>query len=122
MNLALVVQAAAKGLRKTWRPLLGLEPGTKEHWSRIKALSRRFAVMGQDEYRWLRPVADLHQELTKNIYRFIQNPVSWEVPDSSEESKQIILDNLADNLGKRFLDLSTKRIRHERNSEWTRAC
>src|ERR1051325_2422647 len=52
----------------TWRPMLGLEQRagfTKEHWARIKALSRRLATRMADEYAWLRPVADLHNELVE---------------------------------------------------------
>ena len=125
MKLAIdVLPYAAKGFRETWRPRLGLEstPGsTKEHWARIKALSRRLAVMGKDEYKYLRPVADLRQELKDRFYVFIQNPLSWKGPDSSEEEKQVVLDTLADKLGKRFLDLSTRRIWQEHSSEWRRA-
>ena len=124
MRLANDVLDAAKGFRETWRPLLGLEtkPGfAKEHWARIKALSRRLAVMGKDEYKYLRPVADLRQELKDRFYVFIQNPLSWKGLDSSEEEKQVVLDTLADNLGKRFLDLSTRRIWQEHSSEWIRA-
>ena len=43
------------------------------HWTRIKALSRRFAT-GSDEYDTLRPVADLKQQLS-------QLRVDFKVPD-----------------------------------------
>ena len=124
MNLALVIRTAADGFHERWRPRLGLEsrPGfTKEHWTRIKALTRRLAEDWVDEYDSLKPVADLRQELVEGIYRFIQNPESWDGDEPSEEEKQDRFDRLADSLGRRFLDLSTHRIWKERIDEWRQA-
>ena len=105
-------------------PRLGLElkPGfAKEHWTRVKALNRRLAAMGKDEYDTLRPVADLRQELRDRIYVFIQNPLQWEGPEPSEEEMQTKYDALADNLSGRLLALSTRRVWRERINDWERA-
>ena len=120
-RLVLAVHAAAKAFQEEWRTRLGLEytPGfEKEHWARIKALSRRMATMGEDEYRWLRPVADLRRELTNRLYPFIQNPLRWHGPDPSEEEKQNKYDDLANNLSERLLDLATRRVWKMRVNEW----
>ncbi len=124
MNLVLAVHSAAGAFKDAWRPLLGLEskPGfTKEHWTRIKALNRRLAAMGKDEYDTLMPVADLRRELQDRIYVFIQNPMQWEGPEPTEEERQTKYDALADNLSGRLLVLSTRRVWRERIRDWERA-
>lgn len=124
MNLALAIRSAAGAFQEAWRPLLGLEnkPGfTKEHWTRVKALNRRLAAMGKDEYDTLRPVADLRKELRDRIYVFIQNPLQWDGPEPTEEEMQTKFDALADNLSGRLLALTTRRVWHERIKDWERA-
>ena len=124
MNLVLAVRSAAEAFQEAWRPLLGLEskPGfAKEHWTRVKALNRRLAAMGKDEYDTLRPVADLRQELRDRIYVFIQSPLQWEGPEPTEEERQTKYDALADKLSGRLLALSTRRVWRERIKDWQRA-
>lgn len=124
LNLALAIRSAAGAFHETWRPRLGLEPRpgfAKEHWTRVKALNRRLATMGKDEYDSLRPVADLRQELRDQIYVFIQNPLRWEGPEPSEEEQQNKYDALADSLSGRLLSLSTRRVWRERITLWERA-
>ncbi len=124
MNLVLAIRSAAGAFRDAWRPLLGLEskPGfTKEHWTRVKALNRRLAAMGKDEYDTLRPVADLRLELRDRIYIFIQSPLRWEGPVPAEEEMQTKYDALADNLSGRLLALATRRVWRDRIKDWERA-
>ena len=124
MNLVLAVRSAAVAFQNGWQPRLGLAyvpEIPKEHWTRVKALSRRLATGMADEYDTLRPVADLRKELVERIYVFIQNPVSWEGPDPSDDERQQIYDAFADNLAKRTLRLATQRVWSERASEWQSA-
>ena len=124
MNLVLPIHSVAGAFQEAWRSRLGLESKpvfTKEHWTRIKALSRRLAAMGKDEYDSLRPVADLRQELRDRIYIFIQNPLRWEGPEPSEEDRQIEYDAFADSLSRRLLALSTRRVWCEPINIWERA-
>ena len=124
MNLALAVHSAARAFREAWRPRLGLESKpdfTKEHWTRVKALNRRLAAMGQDEYDTLKPVADLRERLRDRIYVFIQNPLQWKGHEPSEEEKRVKYDAFADSLGGRLDDLSTRRVWRERIDAWERA-
>ena len=86
MNLVLAIRAAADAFHEAWRPRLGLEfkPGfAKEHWTRVKALSRRLATGWADEYDTLRPIADLRKELVERIYVFVQSPLRWGCGSSS---------------------------------------
>ena len=122
MNLVLAVRSAAGAFQEEWRPRLGLEPGfDKEPWQRVKALNRRLAAMGKDEYDTLRPVADLRKVLRDRIYVFIQSPLRWEGPEPTEEERQTKYDALADNLSGRLLVLSTRRVWRERIKDWERA-
>lgn len=121
MNLVLAIRGAADAFHETWRPRLGLDfkPGfAKEHWTRVKALSRRLATGWADEYDTLRPIADLRKELVERVYVFVQNPLRWEGPEPEEDQKQNCFDTFADNLGRRLLELCTRRVWHERSAQW----
>lgn len=121
LNLVLAIQAAAAAFHEAWRPLLGLEskPGyAKEHWTRVKALSRRLAVMGKDQYHTLRPVADLRRELAKRIYIFVQKPLRWDGTEPENDKKLACFDDSANNLSKRLLEVCTRRLWHEHAMRW----
>ena len=121
MNLVLAIRTAAAAFHEAWRPRLGLETRSefaREHWTRVKALSRRLAIFGKDEYNTLRPVADLRKELVERIYVFLQSPLRWEGGEPAESQKHDCIDALADNLGRRLLDLCTRRLRLERQPQW----
>lgn len=124
MNLVLAIRSAADAFHEAWRPRLGLvsRPGfAKEHWTRVKALSRRLGTGWADEYDTLRPVADLRKELGERIYVFIQNPLRWEGPEPTEDQKQDTFDAFADNLGRRLLELCTRRVRDQHAVQWENA-
>ena len=124
MNLTLAIHSAARAFHEAWRPRLGLEVKRgfeKEPWQSLKAMNRRLATMGKDEYRHLRPVADLKLWLRDQLYTFIQSPLRWEGPEPSDEEKQLTYDNLADNLGRRLLSLSTRRVWKDPIRDWERA-
>ena len=121
MNLVLAIRSAADAFHEAWRPRLGLEfkPGfAKEHWTRVKALSRRLGTGWADQYDTLRPVADLRKELVERIYVFVQNPLRWEGREPSDDQKQDRFDAFADNLGSRLLEVCTRRVWHERAVQW----
>ena len=122
MNLVLAIRAAAEAFHEAWRTRLGLKskPGfAKEHWTRVKALSRRLATGWADEYDTLRPIADLRKELVERIYVFVQSPLRWTSgPEPADDEKQVCFDAFADNLGRRLLQVCTRRMWHERASQW----
>ena len=122
MNLVLAIRAAAEAFHEAWRTRLGLKskPGfAKEHWTRVKALSRRLATGWADEYDTLRPIADLRKELVERIYVFVQSPLRWTGgPEPADDEKQACFDALADNLGRRLLQVCTRRMWHERAAQW----
>jgi hypothetical protein len=124
MNLVLAVKAAAESFHDAWFPRLGLDykPGVgKEHWTRVKALSRRLATGMADYYDSLQPVADLRKELQDRIYVFVQNPTKWRGPEPADDEKQVIFDKFADAIARKMLVLATQRVWRERGREWQRA-
>lgn len=124
-NLVLAIKAAAENFHDIWLPVLGIKtrPGMqKEHWTRIKALSRRLATPGwSDEYDTLKPVADLRIQLQHQIYLLIQNPISWDDDEPTDDEKQRTYEVLASNVSRRILELASRRIRVERHQEWQNA-
>ena len=121
MNLVLAVKSAVEGFHESWSARLGIEQRAdtkKEHWTRIKALSRRLAMRWSDEYDTLMPVADLKTDLQGRIYVFLQSPLEWIGPAPSEDEKQQFYDALAENVSRRMLDLATRRISGQRVREW----
>lgn len=126
MNLVLAVKDAAEGFHEAWWPRLGLanKPGVgKEHWTRIKALSRRLSTPGlSDEYDSLKPVADLRKQLQDRLYVLLQNPLRWDPAEPTDDAhKQQVFDSLANALSAKTLDLATRRVRAERMPDWQSA-
>ncbi len=124
MNLVLAVKAAAESFHDAWFPRLGLQhkPGVgKEHWTRVKALTRRLATGWADHYDTLQPVADLRRELQDRIYVFVQNPLKWEGAEPVDDEKQIVFDTLADAIARKLLVLATLRVWRQKAAEWQSA-
>jgi len=124
MNLVLAVGRAADLFRNAWRPRLGLslkQGVDKEHWTRVKALSRRLATGIADEYDNLQPVADLKRLLQERIYVLLQNPTDWSGPEPGDDDKQHLYGAIAEELSRRLINLASRRIRGERLAEWRSA-
>lgn len=124
MNLALAIREAAEQFRQAWLPRLGLTYKSgidKEHWTRIKALSRRLATGWTDEYDNLRPVSDLHKQLGELIYITIQEPIRWSAEKPNDDEQQQIFDNLSSKLAVHFLELASQRVWTDRSEEWQNA-
>jgi hypothetical protein len=109
MNLSLAVTEAAKNFHSRWRGLLGLDlnpDAPKEHWTRVKALSRRLAEGWSDEYDNLKPVADLRFELQRQVYLMLQRPVRWENGEPSDDERQAIIDEVSNAVTKKLMNLT----------------
>ena len=67
-----------------------------EHWTRIKALSRRFAELGSTEYSTLRPVADFIARLIEHLTVMLSGcQFSWEPDNATEEMKRQVIADIA---------------------------
>ncbi len=123
IDLVLNLESAIGHFHDQWRSRLGLsarQTGEKEHWTRIKALSRRFA-MGDDHYDTLHPVADLRLQLRHRLYLLLQSPTGWNGPEPAEDEQQTLFDAIADDLDTRLLELATRRLKSERVTDWRNA-
>ena len=49
---------------------------------------------------------------------FVQNPLRWEGREPSDDQKQDRFDAFADNLGRRLLEVCTRRVWRERAVQW----
>jgi energy-coupling factor transporter ATP-binding protein EcfA2 len=126
MNLSLAVTEAAKTFHHRWLGLLGLQPNPdapKEHWTRIKAMSRRFAEgWYQEGYDNLMPVADLSFQLQTQIYLMLQRPVRWTGGEPPSEAEQeATLDALTNAMTQKLIEVSRRQIKEEGQLTWQRA-
>jgi energy-coupling factor transporter ATP-binding protein EcfA2 len=115
--------AGASSFQETWRALLGrtIKPGiNKEHWTRIKALTRRIAFRWSDEYQHLTPGADLYAELQNRMLVFIQQPDDWDGSEPGDEERETIFSNFTDKLSKRLLTICARRVISEHVTDWQR--
>lgn len=124
MKLSLMVKEGAEQFHRVWRARLGKiydAEITKEHWTRVKALTRRLALMGEDEYDNLRPIADLHQMLQEPIRSFIENPSEWTAGKPEDQAQDQIFNRFANEISGRVMDLVRLRIWDNELQEWARA-
>ena len=126
-NLVLAIQKATQEFHDRWKAILGMgspSSAVPEHWTRIKALTRRVGVFKVDEYDTLRPIADLIQRLQERISAFLSEPRGWEpaLPEDGAEDVRIqAVDAIRREVNKRLHDLSRRRMIDERLSGWVEA-
>lgn len=94
-NLVLAITAAVRSFHRRWWAILGITTEAdvdKEHWSRVKALNRRFAEGTADQYDTLRPSSDLRELLKEDIYKSLEAPLRWtaEAPTEHEKTTAVI--------------------------------
>lgn len=125
-NLVLTVQKATQEYHDCWKGILGM--GTRsgvapEHWTRVKALTRRLGIFHVDEYDTLRPVADLIRLLQVHVSQFLASPLSWEpkTPAEDSEERQAAIDMIRKEVFTRLHGLSRRRLLEERLSGWVGA-
>lgn len=125
-NLVLAIQKAAQEFHDKWRGVLGMgsvSGARPEHWTRVKALSRRLGIFKVDEYDTLRPVADMIKLLQIHVSQFLSNPLGWLPSPPPDESQDRIdaIDAVKKEVFTRLHELSRRRILEERLREWVSA-
>jgi len=123
-NLILCIPQAMAEFREPWRARLRLPSSSNvspEHWTRIKALSRRFAELGEIEYSSMRPVADFIARLMEHISVFLASPVKWEPENAPEEMKRQVANDIAVQVFSELHGLGTQRLFRDRVKEWVAA-
>jgi hypothetical protein len=124
MNLSLAITEAAHSFHDKWRGLLGLAynaDAPKEHWTRVKALTRRLGEGWDDEYDDLKPIADLRYQLQRQIWLMLQRPVRWEGGEPDEDQRLTIIDSISNAVTQRLFDLTTRRLKEDVQNAWLEA-
>lgn len=120
-KLELPLRDAADGFKNPWWGRLGLryyEGIRKEHWGRIKALCRRIANLGADEYSGLRPVADLVRQLQTCMSLWLDRPDGWTEHMESEEEQQVAINAIRQKVYDSIHDLARSRLIGEHSADW----
>lgn len=126
-NLVLAVQKATQEFHERWKAIFGMGSRASEraeHWTRIKALTRRVGIFKQDEYDTLRPIADLILGLQERISAFLSEPLEWSpaLPEESAEDIRIqAIDAIRREVNRRLHDSSRRRMIDEQLSGWVKA-
>lgn len=119
-GLEIALRDAVEGFQQPWKARLGIryhDGIAKEHWSRVKALARRFANAWSNEYDGLRPVADLVARLQENISKWLESPASWS-GESTEEERNAALDPIRSRVYADLHKLADERIADLHQADW----
>ena len=123
-NLVLCVTRATARFQQSWQTRLGIADRSNErpeHWTRVRALARRLGLWGQNEYRSLKPVADLGRELTEAVADFIANPREWDPPLATEEDRARAAELVRQEMSSRVQGLVESRLRVDYTADWGQA-
>ena len=114
---------ATQDFQGKWAGILNLryDPSQKpEHWTRVKALTRR-VIVGEDHYDNLQPVADLLQGLMGEIYSFIED-AEWGDGEVSTETREQAVNALRKAVFQVFIETIHQRLLDAQMDEWRSAC
>jgi len=123
-GLEIAMHDAVDAFRNPWRARLGLtshDAIAKEHWTRVKALSRRLANGWGDEYDTLTPVADLLARLQEEASKWLDRPAGWAPHPKDEVDREAALDRIRRAVFARLADLTKHRLRDDQVSSWRTA-
>ncbi len=123
-GLEIAMHDAIDAFQHPWRARLGLtyhDGIAKEHWTRIKALSRRLANKWADEYDTLTPVADLLSRLQEEASKWLDRPAVWSRQPKDEEERDAVLDKIRRAVFARLYDLIKHRLNDDMAAEWRNA-
>ncbi len=123
-GLEIALRDAVEGFQEPWKGRLGLryhDGIAKEHWTRVKALSRRFANAWANEYDTLRPVADLVARLQENISRWLDSPADWTRVPEDDEERNAALSGIRRAVFAALHDLAESRLAEEHRPDWREA-
>ena len=112
---------AVEKFHTSWRAMLGLQDHAEidaEHWTRIKALCRRLARFGKNEYKHLRPVADLISQLQDFVSLWLELPVRWNKPAKHEREEQAAIDRIRQSAFQRIHGVVDRRLWGEHLDDW----
>ncbi len=90
-----------------------------EHWTRVKALTRRLGHLGRDEYDTLRPVADLIDSLQTHVRPFLETPLRWEpAHGATDDMMTHAIDKISQDVYRRLHEWVGQRMVRDRIIRW----
>ena len=123
-GLELALRDAVESFLRPWEARLGLvyRDGIRtEHWTRVKALSRRFANAWSDEYDNLRPASDLIGRLQEEISRWLDSPADWTRVPADEDERMAALNPVRSGVFNALHELAKERHADQHRSDWLNA-
>ena len=121
-GLDLALRDAVEDFKEPWKSRLGLvaQAGVrKEHWARIKALTRRVAGgWNNNEYDNLRPVSDYLARLQENISLWLDSPAGWRTKSDDPNDQTAVISSIRQAVFERLHDLAEKRVATENRRQW----
>ncbi len=123
-GLEIALRDAVDAFQSPWQARLGLrhdEAIGKEHWTRVKALSRRFANAWANEYDDLRPVADLVARLQESISQWLDRPAGWTRAPADDEELSAALAPIRKAVFTELHDLADRRVSERHQPDWLTA-
>ena len=124
-GIVLAVQSAADDFHTLWNARLGYghrEGVSKEHWARVKALTRRVALrMNNYEYQHLMPVAELISALSIAISRFLDTPEKWDLQTDNDDVRAEAIAQIRAELHAALHQFAMERLIEKHPDKWSRA-
>ncbi|MBD5482205.1 MAG: hypothetical protein HDR15_06750 [Lachnospiraceae bacterium] len=126
MTLYHHLQNAIDQFRAEWGDIIGYPYTTNktEHWSRIKALTRRLAYFGEDNYNHeLQPLADLTRCIKEELNICLNKPMRVLMLDTSDEKVISKINYMKAQMNDGFLDFIQKELwkKEGRIEKWRNA-
>jgi hypothetical protein len=101
--LSAYLEKSSIAFHNEWARILNTTP-----WQSIKAFNLRM-VWKQDEYKYIKPVAQLHGVILKELREFILHPQSWPT-NVNDKEKEESLDKILQGFATNVLAIERKRI------------
>ena len=124
LRLELALRDATDGFKSPWWGRLGLsyhEGIKKQHWTRIKALCRRIANLGHNEYDSLRPVGDMIRELQEGVSHWLNEPAGWTRAPADDDEGRAAIDQIRQEVLGGIRALAERRLIRSHPGDWQAA-
>lgn len=107
MTLYAHLQLAIQKYRENWSQVIGYPSKSQktEHWSRIKALTRRLAYFGIDHYNYeLMPLSDFRQEVSTQLNLFMNKPLEVIPYETAEDVRVKLINELKSEINAQLVE------------------
>jgi len=123
-KLRRAVTAAIGQFHRRWDAKLGLQAAqgaTREHWTRIKALNKRFADASADQYDTLRPSAELRELIKEELYKQLEHPHGWTGQRPDDTALSAIVNDFAQAVARKLNTPIRERLSVAAQPQWQRS-